>query len=119
MTNPLDMKFDRFLTLWLVKALWGCALVFGALWLVGGIIYGIAENEIAMAFYTPLGVVIALVLLRIWLELVMVLFRIADNTAAIARQTKAPNVVPPTPVAAPVGGDYYYPAEPRRQQREN
>jgi hypothetical protein len=79
MTNPLDLKFDRFLTLWLVKALWGCALVFGALWLVGGIIYGIAENEIAMAFYTPLGVVIALVPLRIWLELV--------NTSAAFRWT--------------------------------
>jgi Domain of unknown function (DUF4282) len=87
MTNPLDLKFDRFLTLWLVKAVWGISLVLGALTLIVSIIYGLAQNELTFALWTPPPIVIgSLLILRIWLELVMVLFRIADNTSVIAQR---------------------------------
>ena len=51
------MNFDRFLTLWLVKAVWGIAFVVGTLMLIGSIIYVFVSDDKISALYVPLIII--------------------------------------------------------------
>jgi len=94
------MSFDRFLTLWLVKVVWGIAFAVGALTLIGSIVYVFVNDDKISALYVPLIVIGSLLILRIWLELVVVLFKIADNTSVIAQQPRLPSITEVMPQRA-------------------
>jgi Domain of unknown function (DUF4282) len=87
----LDKDFTKFLSLTIIKIWWIVALITIALFTVGTLIGGTLLysqsgefNDLLVAVAAiPVGLLLA-VLTRLFLEGVAVLFRIADNTAAIA-----------------------------------
>lgn len=78
-----DFSFSDFVTTKLIRFIYGAAIFLGGLFgiasIIGGfsrdIISGIIALILASVLYT-LGIVV----LRIWLELVMVIFKIEENT---------------------------------------
>ena len=93
-SGPLDVRFTRSLSLSLVSVWWILALiVFGLAGIIGMISGFIALANGDNTFLSLLivigsvgGAIVGIVLTRLFLESVAVLFRIADNTAAMARQ---------------------------------
>jgi hypothetical protein len=91
-----DLSFSQFITTRVVRILYGLALVFFALWSVvgfGALFFG-TEGFFAkvgvVVFGLPLIVLLYLVaaaLTRIGYEIIIVLFRIAENVQTIARTT--------------------------------
>lgn len=86
-----DVNFTRFLSLTIIKIWWVVALISIALGTVVAIIDGaisIFKDDGTRGFATvilaiPVGLLLV-VLTRIFLEAIAVLFRIADNTSAMA-----------------------------------
>jgi hypothetical protein len=105
----IDAGFNKFLTLKIIKIVWVACVVLGVLFAVAAVTYGIigrpgeltftAEGETIegerqtswlVIFVSPVLAALWLLFVRIALELVAVIFRIAENTTALAR------AVPPT-----------------------
>lgn len=93
-TALFDLSFSRFITTKLVKLLYVIMLVVIALGLVGGVISGLITlfsrdgvlPGLGLICLSPLLAVIYVILARMWMELVIVLFRIAENTTEIVQQ---------------------------------
>ena len=90
-----DISFDEFITTKIIKFLYVLSMV-----IIGiGALYGIGaafHSSVWMGFLTllvfaPLGFLLFLICVRIWLELIIVIFKIADNTSIIASQNKPGN----------------------------
>jgi hypothetical protein len=89
-----DLSFSSFVTTKIIKALYvfwmavtGVAFVIG---IVGGI-FRIGDDPavgILMVLATPLAALLYIVLGRIYLELLIVLFRIAENIGEINQKTR-------------------------------
>ena len=84
-----DMSFTQFVTTKLIKLLFMISIGISGLVALGVLFYGLTSG----GFMAVVGIIVAPVLFllyvlgaRIWLELVIVVFRIAENTAEIARQ---------------------------------
>ena len=88
-----DFSFTNFVTLKLVKFLFALGLlggVLGAIFLlVASFAQGTQSGLIALAG-VPLGLALFTIYLRVILETLVVLFRIAENTGEIARQGRQP-----------------------------
>ncbi len=82
-----DLTFEKFVTPSVVKIIYILILVFAALgWLFivfAGITQGFASFLGALIFGT-IGVLVGVLLYRIMLEMVMIVFRIGDNTERMA-----------------------------------
>jgi len=82
-----DFSFESFVTPVVVKVLYIIVIIFSALawlvWLLAGIRGGFFTFVTALIFGTLAAVVIVL-LYRVMLELVMVIFRISENTERMA-----------------------------------
>lgn len=84
-----DLSFKRFITLGVIKVLYllGIALI-ALMWLVaviGGFTQGFLSGLGALIF----GSIIALlyiIFFRVWLELIVVIFRIGENTSKMVEQ---------------------------------
>ncbi len=82
-----DFSFTEFLTLSIIRILYGVAVA-----AVGLLVMFIALAGFQRSFLTGLGTlviagllfVLTIVIVRVWLEAAVVFFRIADNTAEIA-----------------------------------
>lgn len=87
-----DMSFSRFITVSIIRILYilgMCGIVLGWFVLViGGFSHGAAAG-LAMIIVASIVAVIDLIFLRVWLELIVVVFRIGDNTTAIASAYRA------------------------------
>ena len=86
-----DLSFSEFITAKLIKLLYVIAIGLSGLVALGVLIYGFTSG----GFMAVLGLILAPIVFvlyvlnaRIWLELIMVVFRIAENTSEIARQGK-------------------------------
>lgn len=105
MNNPesfiraiFDFSFSSFIIARLIKLLYGIALVVSALISLSLIVIGFADSAGAGIFMliivAPLAFIILTIYSRVILELIIVAFRIAENTSEIAAQGRqeTPNI---------------------------
>jgi|SRR5215216_3623208 len=102
----LDTGFNKFWTTTLVKIIWTISVVIAALAIAISVLSGIGmlfgDSSSAGQWAIIIGPVAAvfwLLVIRIWLELVVVLFKIADNTSRITAAPAPAWQSPPTPTA--------------------
>lgn len=85
-----DMSFDDFITTKIIKILYIISIVVSSIMGLVIIFLGFATNSGAMGiFFLILGPVVAFINIitsRIWLELIIVIFKIAENTSRIANK---------------------------------
>lgn len=94
-----DFSFRRFITLNVIKVLYGLALALIALaWAIAVLRAGRvgAEDGLVVAIFGGLVAVINVIVVRITLELIVVLFRIGENTSRMVEQRGDSEGPPPT-----------------------
>lgn len=85
----LDFGFQKFITLSVIKVLYMLGAGVIALGLILGMISAFLQNGaigVLVLGVGPLVALVALVFLRVWLELVVVIFRIGDHTGKLVQQ---------------------------------
>jgi hypothetical protein len=84
-----DLSFTEFVTTRVIKVLYVLAIVISAIGALGLLIGGIAKGG-GMAFLSiilaPIAFFLYILMARIWLEVIIVLFRIAENTGRLVEQ---------------------------------
>lgn len=93
----LDFSFSEFITIKLVKVLYIIFLVLVALGFVAGVIAALIRMfsrggflpGLGMLCAAPIAALIYVILARLWTELVIVVFRIAENTTELVEQGRA------------------------------
>lgn len=101
-----DISFSSFITTRIIKVLYVLFMIVIGLAYIGFVISSFANSVvlgiIVLVIIGPIVALLYLIVIRIYLELVMVIFRIADNTQRIAGETPAtPLVVTPQTSAPP------------------
>ncbi len=90
----LDFSFSEFITTKLVKILYVLLLIIIALFFLGGIGTAVVSifsrggfaRGLGLLCGTPIITLIYVILARAWTELIIVVFRIAENTTELAEQ---------------------------------
>ena len=85
-----DFSFTEFITTKLIKFLYFLGMVVAGLMAVALIIGGFASHwamGLLALVLSPLIFLLYVIAVRVWLELVIVVFRIAEHTAEIAKNT--------------------------------
>ncbi len=85
----LDFGFQRFVTLSVIKVLYVLGIGMIALTLVVALIGAFTQGGMAALAVLVIGPLIGLVwliFLRVWLELVVVIFRLWENTSRLVQQ---------------------------------
>lgn len=84
-----DFSFSEFITPRIIKLLFVLAIIISAIvalvLFVGGIASGGAEAFLAI-IGAPLLFLLYVIMARVWLEVIMVMFRIVDNTDKLAER---------------------------------
>lgn len=87
-----DLSFTDFVTTRLIKIIYVLAMVFAGLTglgvIAGGFVRGSSVNAVIGLIMGPVVFLLMVLSARIWLELVIVVFRIAEHTASIAESVK-------------------------------
>lgn len=86
MSAMLDFSFSHFITLSVIKLLYIVGLVLIALMWVGMTITSFTAGIVQGVGVLVIGAVVAviyMVLFRVWLELIVVIFRIGENTSKL------------------------------------
>jgi hypothetical protein len=86
-----DLSFSQFITVSLVKFIYVLGLILLALGFVFAVFSGLSQGfgGIIYVLGAVIGFVLGVLWLRVTLEMVVVVFRIADNTAVIAKQARS------------------------------
>jgi hypothetical protein len=91
----LDFSFSSFITARIIKLLYALGLIVAAVvalvMLIGAMVAGVTQ-ALVMLILAPLGFLIAVLYLRVILELLIVIFRIAENVERIAQRPPAGNM---------------------------
>ena len=88
-TNLFDFSFSKFIVPQIIKILFGIGILGSAIVALNFIVKGFQSSAllaILAIIVSPIVFVIAVILVRVYLEVVMVLFRIADNTAKMVKE---------------------------------
>lgn len=89
-----DLSFNEFITTSIIKVLYIIAIIgsaIGALFILGGLFATKTFGGILMGLVlAPIVFILYVILARVWLEVLIVLFRIAENTAKIAGKGEQP-----------------------------
>jgi len=88
-----DFSFSEFVTTKIIKILYGILIVLAGVAALVAIISGFTNSVgqgILMLILSPLVFLLYVILARVWLELVIVIFRIAENVGEIAERKKPP-----------------------------
>lgn len=89
----LDFRFTRFITVKIVQVLYLVGIVVIALYTLAAVV-GVfqtgAGKGIVALILSPLVFLISVLILRVYLEVIVVLFRIAENTARMAGSSERP-----------------------------
>ena len=87
-----DLSFNEFITTKIITVLYVCAMIGSGVWgltiLFGGFASKSFGGILAGLVLAPIAFLVGTILARIWLETLIVLFRIAENTAKIAGAEK-------------------------------
>lgn len=82
-----DFQFTSLITLKIIRFVYMLIVAFlsiGAIGLfVGGLVSGTATGVLGALVFVPLGYLVYLILTRIWMEILIVVFRIGDDIHAI------------------------------------
>lgn len=78
-----DLDFKSFVALRFIKVIYLLAIILVGVAAVVFFFVSLAANEIPVALVTLVFLFFYLILIRVWLEVIAVLFRIGENTAAI------------------------------------
>ena len=101
----MDFSFTEFITTKLIKVLYMLAILLAALTSVGMIITGFvnkgATSGIISLIIAPVVFVVMVLASRVWLELIIVVFRIAEHTSAIAKSGEEEDAPLPVSVEEP------------------
>jgi len=84
-----DFSFEEFITLSIIKILYVLFVIAAGLAALGIFVAFASQGGatlVAGLIAAPIGFLLYVIMARVWLELLIVIFRIADNTAEIARQ---------------------------------
>ena len=96
-----DLSFKSLITTKIIKViyvLWMIVIGLGALGLiVSGFSHSAATGLLVLIVVAPLLALVYLILARVWLEIVIVLFRIMENTQQLVALGE--RIVPPTALA--------------------
>ena len=90
-----DLSFSEFVTIKFIRILYIIFLILIAIGLISGIIGGFISmftdsfwSGLWKIIVAPIGAIISVVLTRIWLEVLAVVFRIAENTTDLVELKK-------------------------------
>jgi hypothetical protein len=89
----MDTRFDHLITPSLIRFLYVVAMVLLALGALAVIIAGFAESAgtgIVLLILAPIGALIYLIVTRLWLELIVVAFKIREAAEEVAVNTRKP-----------------------------
>lgn len=89
----MDTRFDHLITPTMIRFLYIIAMVLIALGALAVIIAAFAESAgggIIALILVPIFALIYLIVTRLWLELVIVIFKIRDATEEVAANTRRP-----------------------------
>ncbi|HBR27296.1 MAG TPA: hypothetical protein DD732_09735 [Rhizobiales bacterium] len=89
----MDTRFDSLITPKLITFLYVVSMIVLALGTLAFIIAGFADKAssgILLLILAPIGALIYLIVIRLWLELIVVTFKIRDATEETARNTRRP-----------------------------
>jgi len=88
-TTLFDFSFSEFIVPKIIKVLFGIGILISAIVALSFIAQGFGASAwlgILALIFSPVVFVISVILARVYLEVVMVLFRIADNTTKMAQE---------------------------------
>ena len=83
-----DFSFSEFVTIKIIKILYGIGIFLAAIAALGFMVSGFAESfgrGILFLIISPIVFIIYTILVRVWLEVVIVLFKISENVGNIAK----------------------------------
>ncbi|MGZ3474394.1 MAG: DUF4282 domain-containing protein [Polyangiales bacterium] len=89
-----DLSFSSFITTKIIKFIFAVWLIVSVLGLLGGLVMGAMRlgdepiQGILMILASPIAALLYIVIGRIYLELVIVLFRVAENVGEINQKTR-------------------------------
>lgn len=86
-----DLSFSEFVTVKLIKFIYVLLLVLIAIGYVVGVIAGFADSAgqgLLMLIVGAVGAFIAVIFARVYMEILIVLFRIAENSTELVRQNR-------------------------------
>ena len=86
-----DFSFSQFITTRLIRLLYAIGVVIAALSALGGIIRGFNEGAgagVVALIVAPLIFLLVVIIARVWLELVIVVFRIAEYLRDMAGERR-------------------------------
>ena len=100
-TALLDFSFSEFITTKLIKIMYGILLILIGLAFIGGIISALIAmfsgggflRGLGLLCATPIIAILYVIMARAWTELIIVLFRIAENTTELVEQGRKKNQV--------------------------
>lgn len=88
-----DTRFDSLITPSLIRFLYVVAIVLIGLGMLAVIIAGFAENAgtgVLLLIFAPIGALLYVIVTRLWLELIIVAFKIREATEEVAANTRRP-----------------------------
>ncbi len=88
-----DLSFSEFITISIIKVLYVIAIIVSAIGalvlLVSGFTKGVGAAIVGIIL-APLAFLLYVLIARVWMELILVLFKIAENTGKMAGQNTPP-----------------------------
>jgi Domain of unknown function (DUF4282) len=91
----MDTRFDSLITPSLIRFLYVVAIIVLAIGALVAVISGFAHSAgsgILLLILAPIGALIYLIVIRLWLELIVVTFKIRDAAEEVAVNTRGPRV---------------------------
>lgn len=88
-----DIKFEHLITPKLVRFFYALSIIVLAIGVIGTIIAAAQVNEttaVIFLFLAPLTALVYLIMIRLWLELIVVAFKIRDGVERVAENTERP-----------------------------
>jgi len=88
-----DFSFEEFITIRIIKVIFILGLILIGLGALGALVAGLSgggTSAVLSLIFVPLGALVGIIFFRVYLELVVVIFRIGENASEIADNTAGP-----------------------------
>lgn len=91
-SSLFDFSFSEFVTTKIIKILYGIGILIAAIGALALIVRGFGDSfgkGILFLIISPVVFIIYTIIARVWLEIIIVIFRIAEHVGEIAKSKKA------------------------------
>ncbi len=95
-----DLSFSSMITVKIIRFLYVIALIGAAIWtliILAALFDASSEAGVVGLILSPVIFLLFAIVVRVYLEMTVVLFKIADNTAVVAESTRQEQQAPATP----------------------